>query len=98
MQSVLRGSAAEQAGLAAGDELLALGDWRVVKIEDLVLLGALDAPQPLLVSRDRRLLRLTLPAAQAEGSVALEVPERAPAAALRRRKAWLQPAEPVRQG
>jgi predicted metalloprotease with PDZ domain len=86
---VQHGGAAEQAGLAAGDELLALGDWRVVKPEDLALYGAFEQPQPLLVSRDRRLLRLTLPASSAEGAVALSWQARPAARVKRLRAAWL---------
>jgi predicted metalloprotease with PDZ domain len=73
---VLRGSAAETAGLAAGDEWLGLevgakgqgGSWRLNKLDDLpALLG--KAHQLLaLVSRDKRLLRLPLKVpAQASG-------------------------------
>jgi predicted metalloprotease with PDZ domain len=94
ISAVMRASVAERAGLAAGDELLALDDWRVGKIEDLVLLGALDGGRELLVARDRRLLRLPLPAAPAEGAagtVQLGLAAK-PAAALRRRRdAWLAP-------
>jgi predicted metalloprotease with PDZ domain len=68
VQAVLRGSAAEQAGLAAGDEWVALGDWRVQKLDDLGLIGAgFEQPLPLLASRDKRLLPLTLPALPHEG-------------------------------
>ncbi|MFM2056304.1 MAG: hypothetical protein RLY71_689 [Pseudomonadota bacterium] len=94
VSAVMRASVAERAGLAAGDELLALDDWRVGKIEDLVLLGALDSSRELLVARDRRLLHLPLPAAPAEGAVGtvqLTLADK-PAAALRRRRdAWLAP-------
>ena len=90
VQAVTRGGAAEQAGLAAGDELLALGDWRLVKPEDLPLYGAFEQPQPLLVARDRRLLRLTLPAVRdVEGAVALSAQAKPAAGVRRRREAWL---------
>jgi predicted metalloprotease with PDZ domain len=64
VQAVQRGGAGERAGLAAGDELLALGDWRIGRIEDLIVLAA-GLPRGadglvLLVSRDRRLVHLTL--------------------------------------
>ena len=90
--AVLRGGVAERAGLAAGDELIAYGDWRLARPDDLDTLGALGpaaAAQPLLVSRDQRLLRLTLPHQPVEGAVALAVPPKAPAAEARRRRAWL---------
>ena len=90
VQSVLAGGLAEAAGLSAGDEILALGDWRVVKPEDLTLYGAFEQPLPLLVARDRRLLHLTLPQGRAvEGAVALSLQGKPAAAVRRRREAWL---------
>jgi predicted metalloprotease with PDZ domain len=105
VQAVMRGGVAERAGLAAGDELLALDGWRLGKIDDLTLYGAFDTPVdpagtralPLLVSRDRRVLALELPvgaasavsAAGVEGAVALAVQPKAGAAERRRREAWL---------
>jgi len=98
VQAVLRGGVAERAGLAAGDELLALDGWRLGKIDDLTLYGAFDPAGtralPLLVSRDRRVLALELPAgassaAGAEGAVVLSVQPKAGAAERRRREAWL---------
>ncbi|NRT58162.1 M61 family metallopeptidase [Sphaerotilus uruguayifluvii] len=90
VQAVLAGGLAEAAGLSAGDEILALGDWRIVKPEDLTLYGAFEQPLPLLVARDRRLLRLTLPAAgEVEGAVALSLQGKPAAAVRRRREAWL---------
>ncbi|MEX8520449.1 MAG: M61 family metallopeptidase [Leptothrix sp. (in: b-proteobacteria)] len=92
VHSVQRGSAAEQAGLAAGDELIALDDWRLTKLEDAVLLATPEAPQRLLVARDKRLLALTLPVAQIDGAVQL-TPQAKPTAAIKRRRdVWLQPA------
>ena len=90
VQSVLAGGLAEAAGLSAGDEILALGDWRVVKPEDLTLYGAFEQPLPLLVARDRRLLHLTLPQGrEVEGAVALSLQGKPAAAVRRRRGAWL---------
>jgi predicted metalloprotease with PDZ domain len=64
VQALQRGGRAEAAGMAAGDELLALADWRISRIEDLVLLAAALPRQPgglaLLVARDRLLLTLRL--------------------------------------
>ncbi|PXW93534.1 putative metalloprotease with PDZ domain [Sphaerotilus hippei] len=92
VQSVLRGGAAEQAGLAAGDELIALNQWRLGKLDDLPLYGAFEQAAELLVSRDRRLLNLTLPAVTAlEGAVALGVGA-STEARTRDRTAWLRPA------
>ena len=87
VQQVLNGGAAERAGLAAGDELLALDGWRLRKSEDLTLLGAGQKPLPLLAARDGRVNTLTLPAAEVAGAV--ELSPAGDAAARRRRQAWL---------
>jgi predicted metalloprotease with PDZ domain len=72
LKNVLRGSAAEQAGLAAGDEWLAVEHpdgsmWRLNQLDDLLTLG-MDtvATCTAWVNRDKRLLRchLTWPAAE----------------------------------
>ncbi|RZS54407.1 M61 family metallopeptidase [Sphaerotilus mobilis] len=91
VQAVQRGSAAERAGLAAGDELLALNGWRLARLDDLLLYGGLDQAQPLLVARDRRVLTLTLPASRPAGLVALSPQDKATAVTLRRRSAWAAP-------
>ena len=69
---VLRGGAAEQAGLASGDEWLGVdvgargqgGSWRLHKLDDLKHLLGTEKRFTAWVSRDHRLLRLplTLPA------------------------------------
>ena len=89
---VLRGGAAERAGLSAGDEVLALGDWRLRRLDDALRLLTPGQPAALLVSRDQRLLTLLidLPApADVAGAVALTADPQAPRAALALRKAWL---------
>jgi len=64
---VLRGGAAEQAGLAAGDEWVGVEvagqAWRLQKLDDLLLYAGTHRKLTAIVSRDRRLLRrdLTLP-------------------------------------
>ena len=90
---VLRGGAAEAAGIAAGDELLAVDDWRLRRLDDALRLLAPGRDGTLLVSRDQRLLRLPLrlpvvAAAAGEGGVALVAEPRPAAAVLARRKAW----------
>ena len=89
---MLDGGLAATLGLAAGDELLALGGWRLAKVDDLTLYGAFDAEQPqsLLVSRDRRLLSLVLPAmaGTVEGAVSLTVDPQPDPQALQRRARW----------
>lgn len=62
VQAVMRGGAAEAAGLSAGDECLALDGWRLRRIEDLTQWHHAERAQALLVCRDQRLLTLTLPA------------------------------------
>jgi predicted metalloprotease with PDZ domain len=65
---VLRGGAAEQAGLAAGDEWLGLEvgtgkaatQWRMNKLDDLLLYTGHATKVGILVARDKRLLKLTL--------------------------------------
>ncbi len=64
---VLRGGAAERAGVAAGDEWLAVetdprtGEgWRLHKLDDLALYAGAQRKLTALVSRDKRLLRLPL--------------------------------------
>jgi predicted metalloprotease with PDZ domain len=97
VQAGISGGVAERIGLAAGDELLALDGWRLSRIDDLTLYGAFDPAGtralPLLVSRDRRVLALDLPAGAggAEGAVALAAEPKAPDAERRRREAWLGP-------
>jgi predicted metalloprotease with PDZ domain len=90
---VLRGGAAERAGLSVGDEVLALQGWRLRRLDDTLRLLLPDTPATLLVARDQRVLSLslTLPAAAtpAGAGVTLKLAAKpaAPAAALQ--KAWL---------
>ena len=90
---VLRGGAAEQAGLAAGDEILALRGWRIRRLDDAVRLLDADAEASLLVARDQRVLSLTLAlpsaAESAAGAVALKPAAKPAADAHARYKAWL---------
>ena len=68
VKAVLRGSAAETAGLAAGDEWLGLdvgakgqgGSWRLGKLDELPALLGSERQLTAWVSRDKRLLRLRL--------------------------------------
>jgi predicted metalloprotease with PDZ domain len=91
---VLRGGAAERAGLAPGDELLAFNGWRVRRLDEALHLLVPGAATDVLVARDQRVLTLalTLPAeaeAAGAGAVSLQLIADAPAPALARRKAWL---------
>jgi predicted metalloprotease with PDZ domain len=68
VKSVLRGSAAEQAGFAAGDEWLGVATgqgktaqrWRLNKLDDLATYIGNDTSCRALVARDQRLLTLSL--------------------------------------
>lgn len=64
IQQVLRGSVAEKAGFAAGDEWLAVdcgdGPWRMQALDDLNLYTTRAKKISALISRDRRLMTLTL--------------------------------------
>jgi len=90
---VLRGGAAERAGLAAGDELLAVAGWRVRRLDDALRLLQPGMPAPLLVNRDQRVLTLNIvlpPAAHgADGAVTLRAAATPAKPALALRKAWL---------
>jgi predicted metalloprotease with PDZ domain len=60
VKTVLRGSAAEQAGFAAGDEWLAVDDWRLTRLDDLTQWMGRKSTTQAWVARDQRLLRLRL--------------------------------------
>ena len=72
VRQVLRGSAAQAAGLCAGDEILAVQGWRVRRLDDAVQWlhstpGKARGGQPgpaskieVLINRDQRILQLTL--------------------------------------
>lgn len=69
IETVLRGSAAESAGLAAGDEWLGVElqgqGWRIHRIDDLACYTGAETAFTALVARDARLLRLPVQLAQA---------------------------------
>jgi predicted metalloprotease with PDZ domain len=64
VKTVLRGGAAEQAGLAANDEWIGVevagSAWRMAKLDDLLLYAGNHKKVTALVARDRRLMRLEL--------------------------------------
>lgn len=89
---VLRGGAAEAAGLAAGDELLALDGWRLRRLEDALRVLRPGESAELLVARDQRVLRLglRLPEDASTGAtVQLAPAAKASPVALALREAWL---------
>jgi predicted metalloprotease with PDZ domain len=90
IKTVLRGGAAEQAGLAANDEWIGVevagNGWRLSKLDDLPLYAGQHRKVTALVARDRRLLRLelNLPAAVTTWRLVLRDAARA--------QPWLAPA------
>jgi predicted metalloprotease with PDZ domain len=87
---VLRGGAAEAAGLAAGDEILAVEGWRLRRLEDAAALLPPKGPARLLAARDQRLLELSIETpAQGQGAVQIALDDAAGAPARALRKAWL---------
>jgi len=91
IKTVMRGSAAEAAGLAAGDEWLGIElaparggqapeAWRIGKLDEVAWLRGQRARITALVSRDRRLLRCTLEWPAAQQAIRLSVQD-APAVA-----------------
>lgn len=92
VRHVLAGSAAQRAGLAAGDELLAVNGWRLRRLEDAQAWLLPGEPLALLLARDQQVLTRVLPAGvkpAAPGPVALALQPRPTPAAHRRRRAWL---------
>ena len=91
--AVMHGSVGEQMGLSAGDELLALGEWRIKRADDLAQWHQPNHAQTVLVSRDQRVLTLTLPVLPKAGgeTVALALGSATgDAQALTRRAVWLK--------
>ncbi len=93
VKSVLRGSAAERAGLSAGDELLAVQGWRVRRLDDAQAWLAAGEPFDVLAVRDGRVLTMRLEppkAADLPRSSSLALADKAPKDAVALRRAWLQ--------
>ena len=91
---VLRGGAAEGIGLAAGDELIGVGGWRLRRLDDaLRYVGPGGAVAPICVARDQRLLELCfdagLLAGDDNGAVQLRRADGASAEARRLGEAWI---------
>jgi predicted metalloprotease with PDZ domain len=91
---VLHGRVAHQAGLAVGDELLAVGEWRVRRLDDIQRLTSHQAPSTWLICRDQRLITLQvswpeLPEETIRTAVQLSLVEKPTAQVAERRKAWL---------
>jgi predicted metalloprotease with PDZ domain len=93
VKSVLRGSAAEKAGFAAGDEWFGVDiehgktvqSWRINKLDDLPLYSASASHVVALIARDQRLMRLDLDLPIGEHTLKLSIDDPA------RVTQWLQP-------
>lgn len=88
---VLRGGAAERAGVSVGDEMLAVDGWRVRRLDDASRLLTPGAKGNLMLTRDQRVLSLPLALPkddQAVGAIALTSDPKAQRPALALRKAW----------
>jgi predicted metalloprotease with PDZ domain len=90
---VLRDGAGERAGVAPGDELIAIDGWRLRRLDDATRVMAQEGTTTLLVGRDQRVLSLPIAigslAAADAGVVQLKAAEKADAAARRLREAWI---------
>ena len=93
LSQVLRGGAAEAAGVSVGDELIAIDGWRIRRLDELTRVMSAKQPSQLLLSRDQRMLTLTLelPPVPDAGTVtlALAPADKTPQAAFALRRAWL---------
>jgi predicted metalloprotease with PDZ domain len=93
VSNVLRGGAAEAAGVSVGDELIAVDGWRIRRLDELTRVVAAKRPAQLLLSRDQRMQTLTLelPPAPDAGAVSLSLApaDKTPPAAFVLRRAWL---------
>jgi predicted metalloprotease with PDZ domain len=91
VKSVLRGSAAERAGLSAGDELLAVDGWRIRRLDDAQQWVPQGASFDLLLVRDQRVLtrRVAAPVPPAAQAWTLAPADKPTKAALALKRAWL---------
>jgi len=92
VKTVLRGSAAAEAGISAGDELLAVDGWRIRRLDDAQQWVAEGQPFELTLVRQQRLrsliVRPTATPALAR-TVALAPQSRPSPAAAALRRGWL---------
>lgn len=92
VKSVLAGSAAQAAGVSAGDELLAVDGWRIRRLDDALAWLRPGAPFDLLLVRDQRVQTLTVqpqPDGPLAGTLALQLQDSPLKAAAARRRDWL---------
>ncbi len=89
VKAVSAGSAAVQAGVAAGDELLAVNGWRIRRLDDAVQWLRPGAAFELMLARDQRVQTVTVQPTTASHSSGLALSPRPVAAVAKRRRAWL---------
>lgn len=90
VRQVLAGSAAMRAGVAAGDELLAVDGWRIRRLDEAQQWIRAGRPFEVLLARDQRLHTLTLaPGAAATPNLSLAAAASPPKAAAALRRAWI---------
>ncbi len=96
VKQVFDGGVAHRAGLAAGDEIVAFDGWRLRKLDDASAWWAGTQPFELTLVRDQRLRTLRVGAQALKAAVpvvrtlALAWADHADAAAVRRRRRWLE--------
>jgi predicted metalloprotease with PDZ domain len=90
VKQVLAGSAAQRAGVSAGDELLAVDGWRIRRLDEAQQWLRPGRPFELLLGRDQRLVRLELaPDAQPAANVALSLAAKPTAGQAALRRGWI---------
>ncbi len=90
VKNVLRGGVAQAAGVAAGDELLAVDGWRIRRLDDARAWLAANAAATLLLVRDQRVLTMQVPAPPPDvSSVTLALAPHATPQAAALRRGWL---------
>ncbi len=91
VRQVLAGSAAQRAGLAAGDELIAVDDWRIRRLDEAQQWLTPGCAFELLLVRDQRVLRLKIEPvrALAPAQVTLLPSAKPSARAQSLRRAWI---------
>jgi predicted metalloprotease with PDZ domain len=90
VKQVLADSPAARAGVSPRDELLAVNQWRLRRLEEAQQWLAPGAPFDLLVARDQRLLTLRVrPDVRPAPNVALHCIDKPEPAAAALRRAWL---------
>jgi predicted metalloprotease with PDZ domain len=90
VKSVLAGSTAAEAGVSAGDELLAANCWRIRRLDDAQQWLATSQDFELLLVRDQRVLRLKVqPTVAPVNTLALTLADKPAAAAASLRRGWL---------